>query len=126
MYEKWVDCLCQNPYLQLIDKGKSAYKKKKNNMDMIIPNSVIDVPRNEHPKVSIFENWYATEPYKTVSLWNFLLTDFFADKVNDYRNCRDAAKKAHIKESMNCVTVSGVFDTRGKKRLTRRAEYAAT
>lgn len=85
---------------------------------MLISNTVVGIPDNiKHPQVSLFNNYYDTKPICTVSLWQFLLTLCYKDEVQRYRKCRNVAERKGIKNTLPCVTVSGEFDTRSKKRL---------
>ncbi|MCD8101817.1 MAG: PriCT-2 domain-containing protein [Alistipes sp.] len=82
-------------------------------------NSLVRIPDNiHHPRVSLFRNYYATQPVCTVSLWEFLTFPGFKNDVVKCRKSKEGKKRDYIKSNLPCITVSGVFDTRDKtKRL---------
>ena len=85
-------------------------------------NTVVRIPAGiPSPKVSLFENMTSVVPIEEISLWEFLLSSDYQDIVHIYRETQDPAVRKEIKKfRLPCVTVSGIFDTRARKRLVHR------
>ena len=63
-------------------------------------------------KVSVFKNVKSKKPYKTTTFrdWLFNNDKNLKSKIDKIRNEYDKCKKKALKESMECVTASGVFE----------------
>ena len=73
------------------------------------------------PVVSCFKNVTSIEPYQEVRLYEFLSSSKHKALVMRYRSSKDDEERIHIKKHLlPCVTVSGIFDTRSKKRLLHK------
>ena len=107
---------------QILNTNKS---NSNNSCSKFMTNTVVRIPAGiPSPKVSLFENMTSVVPIKEISLWEFLLSSDYQDIVHIYRETQDPAVRKEIKKSrLPCVTVSGIFDTRARKRLGHRHSH---
>lgn len=74
-------------------------------------------------RVSMFENYYAQEPLRTVDLLKWLTTDRFKTQVIALRTTSDESSRKRIKSNLPCITPSGIFNTRNRAGLVRHSGY---
>jgi len=107
----------------LNEEDNSKEEKEENkNKDKNKKGSSRIFPPMEEPMVSLFENFYNTEPIKEVKLSRFLHTHKFKEKVEEYRRCTDIKSREKIKGSIKCVTPSGTFSQRRESGLIKHTE----
>ena len=104
---------------QILNTNRS---NSNNSCSKFMTNTVVRIPAGiPSPKVSLFENMTSVVPIEEISLWEFLLSSDYQDIVHIYRETQDPAVRKEIKKfRLPCVTVSGIFDTRARKRLVHR------
>ncbi|MFR5935581.1 MAG: hypothetical protein ACLUGU_08225 [Alistipes shahii] len=104
---------------QILNTNKS---NSNNSCSKFMTNTVVRIPAGiPSPKVSLFENMTSVVPIEEISLWEFLLSSDYQDIVHIYRETQDPAVRKEIKKfRLPCVTVSGIFDTRARKRLVHQ------
>ena len=63
-------------------------------------------------KVSVFKNVKSKKPYKTTTFreWLFNNSKYLRDKIDKIRDEYDKKKRIALKESIECITGSGVFE----------------
>ena len=107
---------------QILNTNKS---NSNNSCSKFMTNTVVRIPAGiPSPKVSLFENMTSVVPIEEISLWEFLLSSDYQDIVHIYRETQDPAVRKEIKKfRLPCVTVSGIFDTRARKRLVHRHSH---
>ena len=78
-------------------------------------------------KVSLFKNVSQKVPVRSIPIINFLLlSDNKLDKkLFDIRNCEDKKKRSKMKQSLPCITTSGVFSERNSLGLISSSNLMA-
>jgi len=83
--------------------------------DKVMKNNVLNV------KVSLFKNAKANIPLRTVTLYDWLVSEENKRLISRLRLCKDIETKKKLKENLPCITPSGVFTTRAAKNLVNHS-----
>ena len=74
-------------------------------------------------RVSVFENYYATEPLGCVDLMKWFKTARFKEQVIEFRTTSDEKDRQRIKRNLPCITPSGIFKTRSRDGLVQHSSF---
>lgn len=74
-------------------------------------------------EVSLFKNYYSTEPCRSVKLFEWLLSNPHKEEVIQLRKTRTEKKRLQIKMGLPCITPSGLFSIRKSKGLIKHSGY---
>ena len=73
--------------------------------------------------VSVFENYFATEPHGYVDLIKWFKTAKFKKSVIAFRTTSDEKVRQRIKRNLPCITPSGIFKTRSRDGLVQHSGF---
>ena len=74
-------------------------------------------------RVSVFENYYATEPLGCVDLMKWCKTAKFKKQVITFRTTSNEKIRQRIKRNLPCITPSGIFKTRSRDGLVQHSGF---
>lgn len=74
-------------------------------------------------RVSVFENYYATEPLGCVDLMKWFKTAKFKKSVIAFRTTSDEKVRQRIKRNLPSITPSGIFKTRSRDGLVQHSGF---
>ena len=74
-------------------------------------------------RVSVFENYYATEPLGCVDLMKWCKTAKFKESVIAFRTTSNEKVRQWIKRNLPCITPSGIFKTRSRDGLVQHSGF---
>ena len=100
---------------QTHSKKEKIYNGVKDQTGCLNPSSIPEI------KVSMFKNYYAQEPLRTVDMWKWLKTKRFEEPVTIYRHTYNENKRSKIKANLPCITPSGVFSKRNSRGLLQHS-----
>lgn len=97
------------------DSNRIFNKEEKDN------NRIFD--KFEEPKVSLFENWFSETHTKEIMITRFLFPPKkYKEQIDAYRLCFDIEKRKKIKQSLCCITPSGIFPQRKQVSFTTNSK----
>ncbi len=73
--------------------------------------------------VSVFENYFATEPHGYVDLIKWCKTAKFKEQVIAFRTTSNEKVRQRIKRNLPCITPSGIFKTRSRDGLVQHTGF---
>lgn len=80
---------------------------------------------NSEGRVSLFQNSYNPYPLRTISMVDFFTksTPGLRMRVGQIRDCGSSERRKKLKESLPCITPSGIFDYRSTSCLKSHSGY---
>ena len=74
-------------------------------------------------RVSVFDNYYATQPLGDVDLIKWCKTAKFKEQVIAFRTTSNEKVRQRIKRNLPCITPSGIFKTRSRDGLVQHSGF---